>query len=101
MPTGVAVSRGGRVFVNFPRWPGNPAENATVAEIRDEQLLPFPEDWNTLTGNDDEDAPVSVQSLVVDPADRLWVLDTGRPGTDLAQRGGPKLVCVHLKQTRS
>jgi hypothetical protein len=28
MPTGVAVSRCGRIFVNFPRWPGNPAEKA-------------------------------------------------------------------------
>jgi sugar lactone lactonase YvrE len=100
MPTGVAVSRCGRIFVNFPRWPGSPAEKATVAEIRDEKVLPFPEDWNTPTGNDDENALVSVQSVVVDPADRLWILDTGRPGTDLAQRGGPKLVCVHLNTNK-
>src|SRR5207248_1577382 len=33
MPTGVTVSRSGRVFVNYPRW-GDPVE-FTVAEVKD------------------------------------------------------------------
>src|ERR1043166_1710222 len=32
MPTGIAVSKTGRVFVNFPRW-GDPVE-FTVAELK-------------------------------------------------------------------
>jgi sugar lactone lactonase YvrE len=39
---------------------------------------------------------VSVQSIVVDPADRLWVLDTGSPLFQPTKPGGPKLVCVDL-----
>lgn len=44
---------------------------------------------------------VGVQSVVVDPADRLWILDTGRVatqnGTQLtASYGGPKLIGVDL-----
>ena len=44
----------------------------------------------------DPDAFVSVQSIVIDPADRLWVLDTGSPLFEETQRGGPKLVCIDL-----
>jgi sugar lactone lactonase YvrE len=37
-----------------------------------------------------------VQSVVVDPIDRLWILDTGSPMFQLTEYGGPKLVCVDL-----
>ncbi len=40
MPTGVTVSRTGRMFVNFPRW-GDPVE-FTVAEVKDGKPVPFP-----------------------------------------------------------
>ena len=39
---------------------------------------------------------MSVQSVVVDPADRLWILDTGSPMFRPTEHGGPKLVCVDL-----
>ncbi|SDY89868.1 Major royal jelly protein [Modestobacter sp. DSM 44400] len=39
---------------------------------------------------------MSVQSIVVDPADRLWLLDTGSPMFAPTEHGGPKLVCVDL-----
>src|SRR3954453_7848531 len=75
MPTGVFVSHSGRIFVNFPQWGDD--SPATVVELRDGQEVPFTnEDWNSPKGQDDADAFVSVQSIVVDPADRLWVLDT-------------------------
>jgi sugar lactone lactonase YvrE len=38
-----------------------------------------------------------VQSVVVDPADRLWILDTGSPMFQPTKYGGPKLVCVDLE----
>jgi len=38
-----------------------------------------------------------VQSVVVDPADRLWILDTGSPLFKETEYGGPKLVCVDLE----
>ncbi|MFP3712134.1 L-dopachrome tautomerase-related protein [Puerhibacterium sp. TATVAM-FAB25] len=95
MPTGVTVSRSGRVFVNYPKW-GDEVP-ATVTELRDGQAVPYPsEEWNSPDGDDDRDAFVSVQSVVVDPADRLWVLDTGSPMFRPTSPGGPKLVCVDL-----
>jgi sugar lactone lactonase YvrE len=45
-------------------------------------------------------ALVSVQSVVVDPADRLWILDTGSPLFQPTKHGGPKLVCIDLKTDR-
>jgi sugar lactone lactonase YvrE len=39
---------------------------------------------------------VSVQSVVVDPDDRLWVLDTGAPLLNNVVPGGAKLVCIDL-----
>lgn len=95
MPTGVSVSARGRVFVNFPKWGDD--VGFTVAEIRDGRLVAFPDQaWNTPAGDDDATAFVSVQSIVVDPADRLWVLDTGAPMFQETEPGGPKLVCVDL-----
>ncbi|WP_422769106.1 L-dopachrome tautomerase-related protein [Plantactinospora sp. WMMC1484] len=95
MPTGVTVSRQGRIFVNFPRW-GDRVET-TVAELVDGACRPYPDqDWNSPAGNDDNGAFVSVQSVVVDPTDRLWVLDTGSPGFQPTRPGGPKLVCIDL-----
>ena len=81
MPTGVAVSREGRVFVNFPRW-GDPVP-FTVAEIKDGKPVAYPDEpMNALPPGDQASVDgakrfVSVQSVVVDPANRLWVLDTG------------------------
>lgn len=95
MPTGVTVSHTGRIFVNFPKW--GDEVTATVAELRDGRAQPYPDQtWNSPAGNDDPEAFVSVQSVVVDPADRLWVLDTGSPMCQPTRTGGPKLVCVDL-----
>lgn len=95
MPTGVSVSATGRIFVNYPEW-GDEVP-ATVVELRDGQAVPYPDQaWNTPSGDDDAEALVSVQSIVVDPADRLWILDTGSPMFQPTKPGGPKLVCVDL-----
>ncbi|MFJ6164214.1 L-dopachrome tautomerase-related protein [Micromonospora orduensis] len=95
MPTGVSVSHNGRIFVNFPKW-GDEVP-ATVVELRDGSEVPFPDQaWNDPSGDDDAGAFVSVQSIVVDPADRLWVLDTGSPMFQPTKPGGPKLVRVDL-----
>jgi sugar lactone lactonase YvrE len=95
MPTGVSVSATGRIFVNYPKW-GDEVP-ATVTELRDGEAVPFPDErWNQPEDDADATAFVSVQSIVVDPADRLWVLDTGSPMFQPTERGGPKLVCVDL-----
>ena len=99
MPTGVSVSASGRIFVNFPKW-GDDVP-ATVVELRDGGAVPYPDEaWNTADGVADRDALVSVQSIVVDPADRLWILDTGSPMFAPTEVGGPKLVGVDLATDR-
>src|SRR5687768_15720952 len=78
MPTGVTVSQAGRIFVNYPKW-GDDVK-FTVAEIIDGEAVAYPnEEFNQPDSDADPDALVSVQSVVVDPADRLWILDTGSP----------------------
>src|ERR671929_395315 len=97
MPTGVAVSHQGRIFVNFPKW--GDEVSFTVSEIRDggETVVAYPDGrLNQTDPNDPAAALVSVQSVVVDPADRLWILDTGSPMFQPTKYGGPKLVCVDL-----
>lgn len=95
MPTGVTVSRGGRVFVNFPRW-GDDVP-FTVAEIRHGKPVAYPDrEINTPDTAAPERHFLGVQSVVVDAADRLWVVDTGRVEWADAPYGGPKLVAVDL-----
>jgi len=108
MPTGVTVSQTGRIFVNFPRW-GDPVP-FTVAEIVKGKAVAFPDEavnrWPGMTAADPNHFAdvaanashfVSVQSVVVDPADRLWVLDTGAPKLKDAVPSGPKLIAIDLK----
>ena len=107
MPTGVTVARNNRIFVNFPRW-GDDVP-FTVAEMVNGKAVAYPNeavnDWpgrNKPNPNAfmDEAANqthfVNVQSVVVDPANRLWVLDTGAPKLKNIVTGGPKLVCIDL-----
>ncbi|GAA1892601.1 L-dopachrome tautomerase-related protein [Asanoa iriomotensis] len=95
MPTGVAVSHTGRIFLNHPQWGDDVA--AGVVELRDGTRVPYPnEQWNRPDSDDDPHAFVSVQCVVVDPHDRLWVVDTGAPMLRRTRHGGPKLVCVDL-----
>lgn len=95
MPTGVTVSHTGRVFVSFPRW-GDDVPY-TVAEVRDGTVEPYPDpEYARLDERDQENHLISVQSVVVDPLDRLWLLDTGRVEFGPMSPGGPKLVCVDL-----
>jgi hypothetical protein len=70
MPTGVTVSHQGRIFENFPRW--GDEVSFTVSEIRDGEAVAYPDKaMNQTDRNDQASAFVSVQSVVVDPSDRL------------------------------
>ena len=95
MPTGVTVADDGRIFVCYPRW-GDPVA-FTVAEVRDGQEVPYPDaGLNVFDERRPADCLVSVQSVVVDPAGRLWLLDTGSTEFGPTIDDGPKLVCVDL-----
>ena len=118
MPTGVTVSRGNRIFVNFPRW-GDDVP-FTVAEIVHGKAVAYPNveinNWpgrnlpnpNAFVRTAQEEQAnqthlVNVQSVVVDPSGgsdgtsgHLWLLDTGAPLLKNTVPGGPKLVCIDL-----
>lgn len=104
MPTGVTVSQKGRIFVNFPKW-GDEVP-FTVAEFKDGKAVAYPDeainqtDTHDLGTDDAAAALVSVQSVVVDPADRLWILDTGSPMFQPTKYGGPKLLCIDLEKNQ-
>jgi sugar lactone lactonase YvrE len=107
MPTGVTVSQKGRIFVNFPKW-GDEVP-FMVAEVKDGKAVAYPDEAMNQTTDDTHELAadkndhyyaaslVSAQSVVVDPADRLWILDTGSPMFQPTKYGGPKLVCVDLE----
>jgi sugar lactone lactonase YvrE len=99
MPTGVTVADDGRIFVCYPRW-GDPVD-FTVAELRDGDEVAYPAaDFNVFDEQRPADCLVSVQSVVVDPDGRLWLLDTGSIEFGPTIPGGPKLVCVDPEADR-
>ncbi|KAK4693251.1 hypothetical protein P7C71_g4120, partial [Lecanoromycetidae sp. Uapishka_2] len=114
-PQGIAVSSTGRKFSNYARSldPNNIAY--TVAELTGNNTeTPYPSaainsppggaiNYTTTpaTGANYENYLIGVQSVVIDPLDRLWILDTGRAammnGTNVPSSvGGPKLIGVNL-----
>jgi sugar lactone lactonase YvrE len=95
MPTGVTVASNGRIFVNFPRW-GDDVP-FTVGEIRDGKVVAYPDAAiNKADSGHPGDTLISVQSVVVDAANRLWILDTAAPSFVEPLAGGAKLVAVDL-----
>jgi sugar lactone lactonase YvrE len=93
MPTGVTVSHDNRIFVNYPRW--EDPIRFTVAEIKDGKEVAYPDE--ATNSGDTPDTLFSVQSVVVDPRNRLWALDTG--SVDMGPIKGPewvKLVGIDL-----
>ncbi|KAF2025284.1 major royal jelly protein [Setomelanomma holmii] len=120
-PTGITVSRSGRKFSNYPAGlDSNNTNTGTnnkyqVAELTGNSTeTPYPSaeinnppggavNYTTTppTGANYQNYLIGVQSVVLDPLDRLWILDTGRAQLSdgtlvLASYGGPKLVGVDI-----
>lgn len=98
MVTGITVSKTGRVFVNFPRW--GDRVTSSVVEIKGGREVPFPNAAVNRLPDKNPNRFVCVQSVVVDPKDRLWVVDAAAPFLQDALPGGPKLVCIDLRTNR-
>ena len=94
--TGVAVSPGGRLFVNYPRWSDDVP--ISVAEIVDGKPVPFPDAaWNAWEpGLSHAKRHVCVQSVTFDDQGILWILDPANPSFAGVVRGAPKLTRVEL-----
>jgi sugar lactone lactonase YvrE len=99
--TGIAVSKAGRVFVNFPRW--SPNIPMSVGEVDSAgKVRPYPNEklngW--LLGEDPKGKFVCVQSVYIDGKDRLWILDPANPMFGGVVEGGPKLIHIDLKSNK-
>ena len=111
----IAVSSTGRKFSNYARSLDSTNVAYTVAELHgNDTETPYPSaqinsppggainySVSPAVGANYENYFIGVQSVVIDPLDRLWVLDTGRAamsnGTNVpASLGGPKLVGIDL-----
>lgn len=96
MPTGVAVTDDGRIFVAYARWDDD--VEYTVGEIRDGQERPYPDaDRNTIAADRLDECLVSVHRVRLDGLGRLWLLDTGSILCGPPLPGAAKLVCVDLE----
>jgi len=96
--TGVAVSREGRIFVNFPLWSEDvPVSVGELNELG--EIIPYPsEQWNGWNPKlDPGEHFVCVQSVHIDRANRLWVLDPASPYLRGVVEGGAKLVQIDLE----
>jgi sugar lactone lactonase YvrE len=97
MPTGVTVSHSERVYVCFPRW--GDRVDFKVAEVKNGRVVAYlSSTLNTPEPGHAAERLISVQSVVVDPKDRLWIVDTGSVQLGPTSPGGPKLVGVDLEK---
>ena len=102
--TGVNVSKDGRIFLNFPRWTEDNA--VSVAELKNGKAVAYPDEaWNSWrNAKKDKISPkdhfVCVQSIVLDNAGNLWVLDPGAPALSFRVPGAPKLVKINTSTNK-
>jgi sugar lactone lactonase YvrE len=100
--TGVAMSKHGRLFVNYPRW-SDTYLNAVVEVLPDGSTRPFPDEmWNRWDRKPHTATThfVCAQSVVVDDQDALWVLDPAAPMLTSPVPNGAKLVKIDLFSNR-
>ena len=96
--TGVAFSHTGRLFTNYPLWKG-PHKYDVVEVTSANSAVPFPnEEWNSWQpGEDGSNKWVCVQSVYVDDANYLWVLDPAAPYLNGVYKHAYKLVKFNLQ----
>jgi sugar lactone lactonase YvrE len=100
-PTGLAIARGGRIFVMMPRFTG--AEPVTLGEVlSDGSVRPFPDaDANRPDRQAPQGSLFHVPNGVFDRDDTLWVLDAGLPeGKGRPVPGGAKLLAIDIGRNR-
>ena len=81
MPTGIAVSSTGRIFVSFPKLFVAPTGPSVGEVAADGSVAAYPDaTWNSWqSGEPGADKFVSIQSVYIDGNDHLWLLDPATP----------------------
>src|SRR5690349_14646883 len=99
--TGVAVSKNGRMFTNYPLW--NRPHNYDVVEITGlTQSKPYPNGkWNSWQpGEAGFFKWVCVQAVYIDDKDKLWVVDPASPFMKGVYAYSYKLVKIDLASNK-
>ena len=101
MMTNAAVSPGGRLFGNFPRWTDVPTPSVGEA-TPDGRFKPFPGGaWNEWRpGLPPGDRFVCTHGLYADRESNLWAIDDASPHHGEMVEGGAKLVQIDLATDR-
>jgi sugar lactone lactonase YvrE len=96
--TGVAISKQGRLFTNYPLWPG-PHKYSLVEVLANNEVKPFPnEEMNTWKdGDDGKKKWVCVQAVYIDDTDAMWVVDPACPFMEQVYDNSHKLVKINLQ----
>lgn len=97
MPIGIAITSTGRMFCSYPRWEDTNAY--TLAELKNGREVPYPRGGDYQIGHkvNKQNNLVSLQGLLVDAQDRLWVLDTGTINQKPLTPFVPKIICYNTK----
>ncbi|HEX2934781.1 MAG TPA: L-dopachrome tautomerase-related protein [Bacteroidales bacterium] len=95
--TGVAVSKSGRVFTNYPLW-SSVYKYALVEVLPDKTVQPYPNAYmNSWNSNESGmDKWVCVQAVHIDDADNMWVVDPAAPNMTVVVGNSHKLVQINL-----
>lgn len=95
--TGVAVSRDGRLFTNYPYW-SDIYKNALVEVVPVNAVKPYPtQDMNTWKPGDNGDSKwVCVQAVYIDKNNSMWVVDPAAPKMGDVYQNSYKLVKINL-----
>lgn len=99
--TGVAVSKEGRIFVNYPRW--SPETSVSVVELSPAgEAKPYPDQkWNQWSPElNAAEHFICVQSVYIDSDNFLWVLDPANPLFQGVVEGGAKLLKIDLSSNQ-
>lgn len=98
MPTGVAVSKSGRTFINYPKW-GDDVISSVVEVLNDNTEIPYPnKSMNSYDPNKPQSTWLSVQAIYIDYRDHLWILDTGAPFFNSPNKKAAKLVQIDINK---
>lgn len=99
--TGVAISKTGRLFTNFPLW-SDTYKYALVETEHGTAMKPFPDEemnsWKP--GKDGKDHWVCVQAVVIDDQDFMWVVDPASPKLKGVYGESQKLVKINLSTNK-
>jgi sugar lactone lactonase YvrE len=96
--TGVAVSKTGRLFTNYPRW--SSTYRYGVVEIKNGSPVPYPDSaYNNWTPQDSGLKKwICAMAVTIDDQDNLWVVDPASPQLEGVIKNSQKLVRINLSK---